>query len=295
MQSNKTIGVVYSQRGILRLEKSLVAGAVINSGAQSVNCSLDQMSFIITNDSIRIMFDGVEMPSVDVWYIRDRTANSIAAALLTLYCTQRSIPQLNKYAMSPIGVKILQYAGLSGSKILFPKTLFTTQYTPEFEDIINKEIGFPCILKANSSYAGKDNYKVESLDELRELVTSNNISDFVVQQYIFAPGDYRILILGGKPRVCEYRSRKDPHTEHRNYGTDGFLEVVIPLEEAPTGLLDQAVESAQILGFDVSGLDFIIAEDKQNYFLECNVMPGIGGSKKNVEAFTTYLKELIAD
>lgn len=290
----KKIAVVYSKTGMRIQERGdgKISQVVKNTGADGLFFTIYQLAFLVTSKGIALFIDGQKFPIVDALYVRNKSGEKIASALLNKYCTLNKIIQINPFVMSPIGTKVLQYSELVGGGIDFPKTLYLTEWRKEAEELVQQYIGFPCILKSNSSYAGKDNYKINTIDELKEHMLIKNPANYVIQEYIFAPGDYRVLVLGGRAKVCEYRSRVELHAEHRNYGTKGFVETIIPLGSTPNKLLDDAQNTACILGFDIAGVDLIVS-NKKNYFLECNSMPGIGGSKKNPQALLEYLQSLM--
>lgn len=142
---------------------------------------------------------------------------------------------------------------------------------------VEKEIGFPCVIKVLSGSYGKGIHLVRdkvALEELMEFVSSlNSPLNILIQEYVdFSPGvDVRVLVVGGKVLGAMKRSSSDG--DFRANISRGGTGEIYPLDDQ---LVFIATETAKVLNLDIAGVDLLI--DEGGYKVcEANSAPGFRG------------------
>lgn len=142
---------------------------------------------------------------------------------------------------------------------------------------VEKEIGFPCVIKVLSGSYGKGIHLVRdkvALEELMEFVSSlNSPLNILIQEYVdFSPGvDVRVLVVGGKVLGAMKRSSSDG--DFRANISRGGTGEIYPLDDQ---LVFIATETAKVLNLDIAGVDLLI--DEGGYKVcEANSAPGFKG------------------
>ena len=169
--------------------------------------------------------------------------------------------------------QILAQAGLP-----IPKTMLTR--FPCKAELVEKVVGFPCVLKVVTGSHGKGVYLCENakqFEDLSELVSSFDFkTSMIVQEYIsYSEGrDLRVIVIGG--RVVGAMLRRS---------TDGSFKANISRggEASPFEVDDQmellAIQTAKVLDLDIAGVDLLFATDGYK-ICEANSSPGFKGFEK---------------
>lgn len=148
---------------------------------------------------------------------------------------------------------------------------------PVDASFVEKEIGFPCVIKVLSGSYGKGIHLVRdksALEELMEFVSSlNSPLNILIQEYVdFSPGvDVRVMVVGGKALGAMKRSSSDG--DFRANISRGGTGEIYPLNDQ---LVFIATETAKVLNLDIAGVDLLI--DENGYKVcEANSAPGFKG------------------
>lgn len=148
---------------------------------------------------------------------------------------------------------------------------------------VEKEIGFPCVIKVLSGSYGKGIHLVRdtsALEELMEFVSSlNSPLNILIQEYVdFSPGvDVRVLVVGG--RILGAMKRTGADGDFRANISRGGTGEVYPLDDQAAFI---ATESAKVLDLDIAGVDLLI--DSNGYKVcEVNSAPGFKGFEEYCE------------
>ena len=148
---------------------------------------------------------------------------------------------------------------------------------------VEKEIGFPCVIKVLSGSYGKGIHLVRdtlALEELMEFVSSlNSPLNILIQEYVdFSPGvDVRVLVVGGK--ILGAMKRTGADGDFRANISRGGRGEVYPLDDQAAFI---ATESAKVLDLDIAGVDLLI--DSNGYKVcEVNSAPGFKGFEEYCE------------
>jgi len=169
--------------------------------------------------------------------------------------------------------QILAQAGLP-----IPKTMLTR--FPCKAELVEKVVGFPCVLKVVTGSHGKGVYLCENakqFEDLSELVSSIDFKNsMIIQEYIKESEgrDLRVIVIGG--RVVGAMQRKSTDGSFKanisrggqgeSYDVDDQMELL-------------AIQTAKVLDLDIAGVDLLFHNDGYR-ICEANSSPGFQGFEK---------------
>lgn len=182
--------------------------------------------------------------------------------------------------------KLATMMKLWAEDIFVPTTLFGSAHA--MAKNIDK-VGLPAILKATDATHGKDNYKIDSVDEIATIISSWPKKRFLLQNFIPNDGDYRILVVSEEFNIEHRRAAAGRHVNNESAG--GTSTPVDTMEGLETALVT-ARKSARVLGLGVAGVDIIISPDGTPYVIEVNRAPQITSDKEAI-AWANGLKGLL--
>ena len=237
----------------------------------------DEIDLIVSRDdrkSIRYRNDIVSLPDC----LLARTGSGTGHFNLSVL---RQFERLNVPTLpnsdSIIASKDKMYANqiLAQAGLPIPKTMLTR--FPCKADLVEKQVGFPCVLKVITGSHGAGVYLCENakqFEDLAELIsTLEPKTSMIVQQYVsYSEGrDLRVIVIGG--RVVGAMLRRS---------TDGSFKANISRggEGTPYDVDDQmemlAVQVAKTLDLDIAGVDLLFSTDGYK-ICEANSSPGFKG------------------
>ncbi len=161
--------------------------------------------------------------------------------------------------------------------IAMPRTLIVHRNNTEE---IEREIGFPCILKQPDSSFSQGVFKAEGREEmgraLEQLFARSELA--IAQEFLPTEYDWRVGILDRKPLyVCKYhmapRQWKIQHTDGRGRTQYGEVDQVA-LEQAPPQVVHTALKAANLIGDGLYGVDLKQTGGKV-YIIEINDNPSL--------------------
>jgi len=165
-----------------------------------------------------------------------------------------------------------------------PKTMLVRW--PINEELVDREIGWPCVVKVITSSHGKGVYLCKnksSFAELMELINSLSTNkSLIIQEYIgYKVGtDLRVWVIGGKVIGAMQRTAQNDFRANISNGGSGAQFAITPEIEFIAG------ETARILNLDIAGVDLLF--DKDGFKVcEANSAPGFYG-------FETYCQHDMA-
>ncbi len=162
-------------------------------------------------------------------------------------------------------------------------------------DKIAGALTFPLVAKADNGRKGKDNYLVYDFQKLKDIVQSNPDTMYVLQPFIENDGDYRILVLNGKPSLAIHR--KGAKGSHLNNTSSGGTASITPVDDLDAKLLKTSVSAARHEELQVAGVDIIIDKQTSKYYvLEVNRAPQLATgafTDQKLEAYAGMISDLV--
>ena len=243
--------------------------------------SPEDFDIIVTREdrtSIRFQQEKIALPKL----ILSRTGSGTSYYTYSLlrHFERLHVPVVNN-ASSIESAKDKMYSTqiLQGQNIPVPKTMLVR--FPVNSDIVDKQIGFPCVIKVLSGSYGKGVHLVKdvfALEELMDFVASlNSPLNILIQEYIgYVPGtDVRVLVVGGK--ILGAMKRFSTNGDFRANIARGGSGEPYEIDEEVTYL---ATSTAKALDLDIAGIDLLI--DENGYKVcEANSAPGFEGFEKH--------------
>ena len=185
---------------------------------------------------------------------------------------------------------------LGESNLPVPKTLLVKH--PINVDWVEKNIGFPVIIKTLSGSFGAGVFLAENKKQLEQLVKMAEITkksyNIIVQEFVKDSWgkDLRVFVLNGKVIGCMMRQATDEDFRANiSRGGEGIPYQITEEIEWLGG------ESARLLGLDIAGVDLLF--DNGGYKIcEVNSSPGFEGMDKythtNIaEEIVNYIKHKV--
>jgi len=165
---------------------------------------------------------------------------------------------------------------LASNNIPIPKTMLA-KFPVNFENI-NKEFSYPLIMKTVSGSEGKGVFLCKNKSQMEDLAVFMEHSkdpkvNVIVQEFIAASRgkDIRVIVIGGRPIGAMLRSAQRGRFK-ANFSAGGKVK---PFEM--TNVIQWlAVESTQLIGLDISGVDILFDGDSYKV-CEVNSSPGFQG------------------
>ena len=228
---------------------------------------------IITNNDI------AQLDRFDALFIRDATAVNHYTYRFARRAESSGLVVID----DPISIlrctnKIYLTEVLHKNKIPTPPTLIISQNNIEK---VEKEIGFPCVLKIPDSSFSLGVFKYETKQELESALSGlfKKSALLLVQAFIPTEFDWRVCVLNNQPLfVCRYHMARE-HWQIYNYaskGTDDETGLVdtLTVSETPKKVIDVARKATGLIGRGLYGVDIKVIDGKPQV-IEINDNPSI--------------------
>ena len=199
-------------------------------------------------------------------------------------------------AIDNVKDKLYTQQVLGQSSLPVPKTLLVKH--PIDIDFVERNIGYPAIIKTLSGSFGAGVFLCENRKQLQQLLKMAEITkpsyNIIIQEFIKDSHgkDLRVLVVNGKVVGCMMRQSVDD--DFRANITRGGEGIPYQIDDDIEWL---GGESARLLNLDIAGVDLLF--DGEGYSIcEVNSSPGFEGMDKycktNVaEQIVTYVKHKI--
>jgi len=240
----------------------------------------DEIDLIVSRDdrkSIRYRNDIVPLPDV----LLARTGSGTGYFNLSVLRQFERLNVLtlpNSQAIEASKDKLYANQILAQAGLPIPKTLLTR--FPCKAELVEKQVGFPCVLKVITGSHGAGVYLCRTpkeFEDLTELISSlDSKTSMIIQEYIsHSEGrDLRVIVIGGRVVGAMQRT-----------STDGSFKANISRggEGAPHEVDDEmemlAIQVAKVLDLDIAGVDLLFHPDGYK-ICEANSSPGFKGFEK---------------
>ena len=195
------------------------------------------------------------------------------------------IPVINSSdAIDNVKDKLYTHQILAQSNLDIPKTMLLKH--PIDIDFVEKNIGFPVIVKKISGSYGRGVFLCENKKQLNQLITMAELTkksyDIIIQEFVKDTWgkDLRVFVVNNKVVGCMMRqSTDDDFRANLSRGGEGFpYEVNEQIEWLSS-------EASKALGLDIAGVDLLFQNGGYK-ICEVNSNPGFEGmemfTKKNI-------------
>jgi gamma-F420-2:alpha-L-glutamate ligase len=273
----KQVWILHYSTNIDAYENQRLLDCLKKNGMQG--CVLEPKYFDIivsrsSAKSIRYKGEKIELPDL----VLSRTGAG------TNYFTRSVMRQIEKFgipvyndadSISRVSDKLLTSQLLVKENLPIPKTILVNGDVDI--ELIEKEIGFPCVVKATSGSKGKTVHLCHNKKDfagLMSLLASISLKKtMIIQEFVDAqPGtDLRVWVIGGKTVVAMKRTgaEGDFRANISQGGTAELFEITDEVDYL-------ARETARVLGLQIAGVDLLF--DKDGYKIcEANSSPGFEG------------------
>lgn len=237
----------------------------------------EQFDIIVTREDRKsILVDGDPVPLPDFVLPRMGAGTTYFALSILRHLEKLGVPCIN----SSIGVetvkdKLYTQQILAENNIPVPKTMLMK--FPIDIDLVERQLGFPVILKTVSGSQGKGVFLAEKKSNLVDLAQIIEITNpkfnLILQEFISSSfgRDIRVIVVGGRAIACMERTAGDSSFK-ANYSLGGSVKA----HEITPEIEWLATESARILALDIAGVDLLIDNDHYK-ICEVNSSPGFQG------------------
>lgn len=242
----------------------------------------DEIDLIVSRDdrkSIRYRNDVVSLPDVVIARTGSGTGYFNLSVLRQFErMNVVTIPSSNGIEMAKDKMYSMQILAQAGLPI--PKTMLTR--FPSNGDLVEKQVGFPCVVKVITGSHGAGVYLCDNqkqFEDLSELVSALEFKNsMIVQEFIENSHgrDIRVIVIGGKVIGAMERSSQDGSFK-ANVSRGGRGQIFEIDEEMEL----ISIQAAKALDLDIAGVDLLFAEDGYR-ICEVNSAPGFKEFEKAV-------------
>ena len=248
-------------------------------------------SFIVSTMQPLTSFDAVYFKS----YFRYHEQATAIAESLRAHNVTFVGKELQEYIPA---YKLSQMARLSRAGLPIPFTIYLPleHYATNYE-YLTKKLGDKFIFKAINGSTGDDNYLVNSIEQLQEIVAANPELQFIAQAFIPNDSDLRVLIVGSDLKLIIKRSRHDDST-HLNNTSQGAHAELMDIAEFDEYSRSLSLKAAALMNREVAGVDLMFETGTgKPYILEVNASPQIASGSfaaEKLAVYAQYFKDLVA-
>tara|TARA_Y100000034_G_scaffold2176_1_gene2709 strand:+ start:1252 stop:2145 length:894 start_codon:yes stop_codon:yes gene_type:complete len=255
--------------------------------------------FVDRDDRKSILVAGKSRPLPDFVIPRTGSGTTYFIKAIIRHLERLGVVLINNSdSIDTVKDKLYTQQVLGQSNLPVPKTLLVKH--PINVEFVEKNIGYPAIIKTLSGSFGAGVFLCENRKQLQQLLKMAEITkpsyNIIVQEFIkdsFGK-DLRVLVLNGKVVGCMMRQSTD----------DDFRANITRGGEAIPYQIDDDIEwisgeCSRLLNLDIAGVDLLFNGDKY-VICEINSSPGFEGmdkfTKTNVaEKIVTYVKHKIGE
>lgn len=240
----------------------------------------EQFDLIVTRDDRKsILLDGEVVALPDFLLPRMGAGTTYFALAVIRHMERLGVYVFNSSeSIETVKDKLYSQQILAERNVPFPKTMLVKY--PVDVDLVEKQLGFPVILKTLSGSQGSGVFLSENSSSFRDLLeliqaTKSNVN-IILQEFIESSRgrDLRVLIIGGRAVACMERVSTDESFK-ANFSRGGEVRKFDMTSEIEW----LATETAQIFGLDIAGIDLLF--DGEHFKVcEANSSPGFEGIEK---------------
>jgi len=235
--------------------------------------------FVNKDNKKSILVDGLESDLPQFVFPRTGSGTSYYIKAVIRHFERMGVPVINSSdAIDNVKDKLYTHQILAQSNLDIPKTMLLRH--PIDVDFVDKNIGFPVIVKKISGSYGRGVFLAENKKQLRQLVTMAELTkksyDIIIQEFVKDTWgkDLRVFVVNNKVVGCMMRqATDDDFRANITRGGEGFpYEVNEQIEWLSS-------ESSKALHLDIAGVDLLFQNGGYK-ICEVNSNPGFEGMEK---------------
>lgn len=251
---------------------------------------------IVTKEGRKsVIYNGENVQLPKLVLSRTGSGTDYYASTVLKHLERLHVPVINNsVAIEDVKDKLHTTQILNQSGIPVPKTMLVR--FPVNIDIVEQQIGIPCVVKVLVGSNGDGITLIKTKDALKELmdfiVTLNSKANIIIQEYIDkAPGqDIRVIVVGNEVVGAMKRTSKEGDFR-ANIGRGGTGEKF----NVDQKLIEISLSAAKACGLEIAGVDLLFDEEEYKV-CECNSAPGfIGFDKAHNMSVSTKILEYIKE
>jgi len=253
---------------------------------------------------VRNLAQSRDLTEYDGIYINGYLNTYELAATVAISCDALGIGYIDRELQQPPSLsKLSMHAKLAAAQVPTPATVAGTKHALLLAgEQLTKNI-FPAVLKRADADRGIHNYKVQSYQEVMELLHPHtDRSLWLLQEYIPNNGFYRLGFYGQTPQFCIFRSLQprpdgDAQKAHMYRPKGGINASLIDIAEVPEVVTATCQKALIAMDRQIAGVDCLHnADNGEVHILEVNYNPQLVTietfKEARVEAFLDYLPKL---
>ncbi|EZP84292.1 Alpha-L-glutamate ligase [Novosphingobium resinovorum] len=226
-----------------------------------------------------IKYQGREIEKPDFVICRTGAETDYFTLALLRHFERRGVRLVNGPAtIETVSDKLHTLQTLNRAGLPIPRTMLGT--FPIDVDLVERELGFPVIVKTLKGTRGAGVLKCEDRSQFEDLAglleSAEAKADFILQHYVRASHgrDVRVLVVGG--RVIAAMERRSLTGGFKSNVSLGGVGVAY---NPPQEMAELAVQAADVLELDITGIDILFDEDGYR-ICEANSAPGFQGLER---------------
>lgn len=260
--------------------------------------SPQQFELVVTRtDKTSVLIDEEVQPMPDFVLPRMGSSTSFYA-----FSVLRQLQNLGVFICNPpsaiysVKDKLLTHQMIASSALATPRTMLAK---PSISlAIVEKEIGFPLIIKNVAGTNGAGIYLCESPDKFQDVMeliyTNNPDANIIVQEFIASSKgtDLRVFTIGKEVVACMQRSAVSGFKANVAKGAS------VAFYPATPEIQKIGRQAAELFQLDIAGIDLLFETDGSFKVCEVNSSPGFEGleqvtGKVIAEKILTYIREQV--
>ena len=241
--------------------------------------------FVNKENKQSILVNGKSLPLPKFVFPRTGSGTTYYIKAVIRHFERMGVPVINSSdSIDNVKDKLYTHQILAESNLDIPNTMLLKH--PIDIDFVEKNIGFPVIVKKISGSYGRGVFLCENKKQLNQLVTMAELTkksyDIIIQEFVKDTWgkDLRVFVVNNKVVGCMMRqSTDDDFRANLSRGGEGFpYEVNEQIEWLSS-------EASKALGLDIAGVDLLFQNGGYK-ICEVNSNPGFEGmemfTKKNI-------------
>ena len=250
--------------------------------------------FVNKENKQSILVNGKSLPLPKFVFPRTGSGTTYYIKAVIRHFERMGVPVINSSdAIDNVKDKLYTHQILAQSNLDIPNTMLLKH--PIDIDFVEKNIGFPVIVKKISGSYGRGVFLCEDKKQLKQLVTMAELSkksyDIIIQEFVKDTWgkDLRVFVVNNKVVGCMMRQSTD--NDFRANLSRGGEGIPYEVNEQIEWL---SSESSKALGLDIAGVDLLFQNGGYK-ICEVNSNPGFEGmeqfTKKNIaEEIVSFIK-----